>query len=64
MTYTKKIILSFTTEERNALSIVADIFESLYDLEKNGEDIGEAFSSYVDFSDVSATIDNILEVAE
>lgn len=64
MTYTKKITLSFTTEERNALSIVADIFESLYDLERNGEDFGEVFASYVDFGEVSETIDNLLSATE
>lgn len=64
MTYTKQITLSLTTEERDALAIVADIFESLYDLERNGEDLREVFESLVDFGEVSDTIDNLLNATE
>lgn len=64
MTYTKQITLSLTTEERDALAIVADIFESLYDLERDGEDLREVFASLVDFGEVSETIDNLLSATE
>ncbi len=64
MTYTKKITLSLTDKEREALEIVEEIFDSLYKLESNGENTGEVFESLVDFCDVSETIDNLLFATE